>query len=365
LATVTASGSGGRDGRGSRRDGRGGGRDGRGGRARRASRDRAARLAAWLVEPVPRGRVAAFRTLVYLFVAGDVMFFTGWVRAHAGVPGQLYRPLFVARLLHLPTPTRALVLAIFWVLLVAALAAATGRAHRLLGWTVFALYLEWMIIAMSYGKVDHDRFGLLVALATLPTAGPARHGDPTPTERGGWALRMTQLGVVATYFLSAWAKLRFGGIGWLTGATLTRAVVRRGTWFADLLVQVPGLMVVSQFGIVAFELASPLLLVLRGKWRLRAVAVCYGFHLMVMATITISFLPHQVAMASFLPLERVRPLVGLRAVAGRRGARSGPAGQPVPVAGDPAVRGPGERGRRPQAEQDAERPPEPGPARAQ
>ena len=29
-----------------------------------------------------------------------------------------------------------------------------------------------MIIAMSYGKVDHDRFGLLVALAALPDRGP-------------------------------------------------------------------------------------------------------------------------------------------------------------------------------------------------
>ncbi len=53
-----------------------------------------------------------------------------------------------------------------------------------------------MIIAMSYGKVDHDRFGLLVALAVLPTAGRARHGDKETTEAGGWALRMTQLGVV-------------------------------------------------------------------------------------------------------------------------------------------------------------------------
>ncbi|GAB3851645.1 hypothetical protein GCM10029963_39820 [Micromonospora andamanensis] len=30
----------------------------------------------WLTEAVPRGRVAAFRTLVYLFVAADLVFFT-------------------------------------------------------------------------------------------------------------------------------------------------------------------------------------------------------------------------------------------------------------------------------------------------
>jgi hypothetical protein len=282
----------------------------------------------WLTAPVPKGRIAAFRTLVYLFVAADITVFTGWVRAHAGVPGDLYRPLRIARLLHLPVPTRVLVLAIFWTLLIAALAAASGRAHRLLGWTVFLLYLEWMIIAMSYGKVDHDRFGLLVALATLPTAGAARHGDPTPTERGGWALRMTQVGVIATYFLAAWAKLRFGGVAWLTGATLTRAIVRRGTWIADELVRVPNLMVVSQFGIVAFELLSPLILMLPRKWQLRAVAACYGFHAAVMATITISFLPHQVAMASFLPLEKVRPVRWLRT---RRWTQLRDLGRPLPL----------------------------------
>jgi hypothetical protein len=281
------------------------------------------RVIGWLTEPVPKGRIAAFRTVVYLFVAADITFFTGWVRAHAGVPGELYRPLFVARVLHLPVPTRVLVLAIFWILLAAALAAASGRAHRLLGWPIFLLYFEWMIIAMSYGKVDHDRFGLLVALAVLPTAGKARHGDPTLTERGGWALRMTQFGVIAAYFLAAWAKLRFGGIAWLTGATLTRAVVRRGTWFADELVKIPNLMVVSQFGIMAFELLSPLVFVLPRKWRLRAVAGFYAFHVMVMATITISFLPHLAAMTSFLPLERFRPIVWVRQlVAGGRTAQA-------------------------------------------
>ena len=133
-------------------------------------------VARWLTEAVPRGRIAAFRTLIYLFVAGDVVWFTPWVRSHADVPGELYHPLFIGRLLPLPTPTPLLVHGIFWALLVLGLAAATGRLPRLLGWTVFVLYFEWMIIAMSYGKVDHDRFAFLVALAVLPTAGAARHG---------------------------------------------------------------------------------------------------------------------------------------------------------------------------------------------
>jgi hypothetical protein len=260
---------------------------------------------AWLTGPVPRGRIAWFRTVVYLFVAADLVHFTPWVRHHGQVPGEFYRPLLVGRLLHLPTPTPTLVDTVYRVLLFAALAAATGRLPRLLGWTVFVLYAEWMVVAMSYGKVDHDRFALLVALAALPTAGAARHRDTTPTERGGWALRVTQLAAVATYFLSAWAKLRFGGPEWLTGATLTRAILRRGTPIGVPLTEVPGLLVAAQFGIVAFELLSPMVFFLPKRWRYAMVVFFYAFHASVFATITISFAPQQIALTGFLPLERL------------------------------------------------------------
>lgn len=270
------------------------------------------RLVAWLTEPVPRGRVAAFRTLIYLFVAADLVIFTPWVRNHASTPGDLYQPLLIGRLLPLPVPTPLLVHAIFWILLAASLAASTGRAPRLLGWTVFALYFEWMIIAMSYGKVDHDRFGMLVALAALPTAGRARHGDQTGTEAGGWALRVTQIAVVCTYFLAAWAKLRFGGLDWVTSSVLARAIIRRGTDFALLIAGVPHLLVLAQVGIIAFELASPVIFVLRPRWRNWAVAFFYSFHAITFATITISFAPHLAAITSFLALEKVRPVVWVR-----------------------------------------------------
>lgn len=258
----------------------------------------------WLFEAVPRGRVAVFRVLVYLFVAGDLVIFTPWVRAHGSVDGALYQPLWIGRVLHLPTPTGMLVTTIFWVLLVTALAAATGRAPRLLGWAVFLLYFEWMIIAMSYGKVDHDRFAFLVALAVLPTVGAARWRDRTPDERAGWALRVVQIAVIATYFLASWAKLRFGGPDWMTGSVLARAILRRGTDLADLIAPIPYLLILAQIGIMVFELTSPLVFVLPYKWRMRAVAFFYSFHLVTISMITISFLPHLVAMTAFLPLEK-------------------------------------------------------------
>jgi hypothetical protein len=214
----------------------------------------------------------------------------------------------VARLLHLPTPTALIVNAIFVALMVvavvAAVAAPSGWAQRSLGWTVFVLYFAWMIIAMSYGKVDHDRFAFLVALAVLPTCGGARWRDRSECERAGWALRMIQLAVVATYFLASWAKLRYGGPGWMTGSVLARAILRRGTDLADLIAPIPYLLIAAQIGIMAFELSSPIVFFVPENWQTRIVGFFYGFHLMTFSMITISFAPHLVAMLAFLPLER-------------------------------------------------------------
>jgi hypothetical protein len=317
----------------------------------------------WLTAPAPLGRMAAFRTLVYLFVIADLLIFTPWVRGHAAVPAEFYQPLLVGRLLPLPTPTAPMVWAVFVALLVTAAAAATGRLPRLLGTTVAVLYFQWMIIAFSYGKVDHDRFAFLVALAALATVGRARHGDRTRSEAAGWALRVTQVAVVATYFLAGWAKLRYAGLDWLHSATLTWAIIRRGTWLGELLLTAPWVLIAAQVGIVLFELLSPLVFVLRGRWHYGAIGFFYSFHVVSFLTITISFLPHLVAMASFLPLERVRPVVWAASrvpvLARRLGQRTGggPAGHPVTIAGDPPVDRPGQRPDRRQPQRPADESP--------
>jgi hypothetical protein len=275
-------------------------------------------MRAWLFEPAPRGRVAALRTLTYLFIVFDLLVYSSWVRTRGDVPTDLYQPLWIGRALHLPAPGATLVAVVFWALLVLAPLAATGRLPRLLGWLVCGLYFEWLVIAMSYGKVDHDRFAFLVALAVLPTVGRARHGDREPSEAAGWALRMVQIAVVATYFLAAWAKIRFGGLGWMTGSVLARAFIRRGSELADVIASVPYLMIAAQIGMVTFEALSPLVFALRGRWRHAAIGFFYSFHLLSFLTISISFAPHLVALTSFLPLERVRPIEWLRRAATRR-----------------------------------------------
>jgi hypothetical protein len=267
---------------------------------------------AWWFAPVALGRIAALRLVAYLFVPIDVLVTTTWAYQHGRVPAALFRPVLVARLLHLPTPTPTAVAVLRVVLIAAALTAAgavlvgSTRTVRAAGLAVFALYGWWMLAAMSYGKVDHDRFAYLVLLAVLPTVGAARLGEQRASADAGWAVRMTQVAVVATYFLAAWSKLRFGGWSWATGATLTRAVLRRGTSWADWTVHVPGLLQAFQWLLLAFELASPaLLLVRRERTRYVLVAGVLGFHLMTFLMIRIIFLPHLVALLAFLPLERL------------------------------------------------------------
>ncbi len=263
------------------------------------------RVKGWWFEPLPRGRIAALRTLFYAFIFVDVLITTSWVARHALVPTDLYQPLFLGRSLDLPLPTENFVRGVQIALLVAAALALTNRWPRLAGTAVFFLYLEWMFIAMSYGKVDHDRFAFLVALAVLPTVRAVRYDSDRDADDAGWAIHCIQLAVVLTYFLAAFAKLRFGGIEWVNGSTLMRAVLRRGTPLVDpLTVENPWMLHAFQYFIMLFELASPAMLLRNaiGKWYVR---IAFAFHALTYASIKIIFLPHVVCLLTFLPLERL------------------------------------------------------------
>jgi hypothetical protein len=263
----------------------------------------------WWFPSIGRGRIAALRLIAYAFIPVDVLVTTGWVGRHGDVGAILYRPLLLARVLHLPVPTPTIV-TVARLALLAAAAVALGagftrsdRAVRVSGVTVAAMYLWWMLIAMSYGKVDHVRFGFLLLLFVLPTVGAARLGDRTPSAAAGWAVRVTQVAAVATYFLAAWAKVRIGGWGWVNGATLAWAIVRRGTWFSEWMLHVPWFLRTVQWFMLIGEIASPLLFAVRRRTQMAVVCALYVFHVVTFASISIIFLPHLVALASFLPLE--------------------------------------------------------------
>ena len=305
----------------------------------------------WLHEPVSPLRVLVLRRLVYVFVIIDVLWWHTSGEYHGWVDGRWYHPLVIGQLLPLPTPDLTIVQAVKWGSVVAALLALSGRAPRLLGWTVAALWFEYQVIAFSYGKVDHDRFAMLVALVLLPAVGAVRRHDTRLSERAGWAIRCVQLAVVATYFYAGWAKLRFGGPEWVNSATLTRAVVRRGTELAQPLLDAQWILHLSQWGIMGMELSSPLIFLLNARWRRWAVAGLLSFHVVTYSMITIIFLPHVVCLAAFLPLERLvrgdsrqpSPQVSVpaprtpRPLVGRQRARRRSAREPAPVVGDQPV----------------------------
>lgn len=302
------------------------------------------RLSGWLFTPMPVARVAVLRWLVFAFVIVDVLRLhtSGWY--HGFADPIWYEPLVMGKVLHLPAASVLLVETLKWGCVLAALAALTGRAPRLFGWLVAIGWVWHQYVAFSYGKVDHDRADFVVALALLPTVGIAHLSDRRRSEAAGFALRAVQMAAIATYFLSAWAKFRFGGIEWVNSATMVRAVVRSGNPWAQWLLDVPWTLHLAQWGLMTAELTAPIIFLLSEKWRRRVVAGWFVFHAMTYAAITIAFWPHLVMMLAFLPLEeyadRLRARWG-RSRLGRQWAERRVSSGAAPPAGSTQASRPG------------------------
>ena len=313
----------------------------------RAGRSR--RLRGAVFEPIGHGRVALLRLAIYGFTIADLFWVVNDVFGHADAPASLYRPVRLREWLHLPVPFHNYVHILRWVIIIGCLLCASGRLPRrigvLTGYVVAAAFTDWVSIGMSYSKIDHDHFALIVALWVLPSVGVARFGERARSEAAGWALLCIQIGCVATYFLSALAKFRYGGLDWPTGSTFAWAMTRRGTGLGRAMLSPPWILTVSQFLIISVELISPLLLVLRGRARYLFVVGLWGFHLSTYLTLKIHFLPLVFCLLAFLPLEQILPLDQLLARchpgAGRGGLRRyrwGTLTSSGPAAGKPSAR---------------------------
>jgi hypothetical protein len=262
-----------------------------------------------LLPAAPQNRVALLRIAVYIFTICDTFWVVNDVQPHADGSQLYYHPLLIRQWAHSPVPNHDYALTLHVVIVVGCLLLATGRLPRvpgvLVGLVVAAAFTDWVSIGMSYNKVDHDHFALIVALWVLPTVGVARFRDRSRTEQAGWALLCIQIGCVAVYFLSSLAKIRFGGWDWPTGATFTWAMTRRGTGLGRLLLDPPWILIAGQFGVMAIELLTPLLLVFRGRYRYAFVLLLGVFHLSTYLTLKIHFLPLVICLLAFLPLEQI------------------------------------------------------------
>ncbi|MDF5754513.1 hypothetical protein [Spongiactinospora sp. TRM90649] len=260
-------------------------------------------LIRWMFPDVAPRRVAVLRVLVYLFVPLDMLLFTAGVFQHPHNPGG-YRPVLIARLLGLPAPVEGVVIGVFVLVVAACLVAATGRLPRAAGYAAALGFGYWALMAMSFGKVDHDHLALLVALFALPSVGRLGDGRASP-QAAGWTVRVVQIAVVATYFLSAWAKIRWGGWEWPNGATFQWAISRRGTFIGHLVEGLPWLIHMGQWVLLIAEALTPLLLFASGRALYAGVAFFAAFHLVTWLAIAIHFLPLVVCLTAFLPLERL------------------------------------------------------------
>jgi hypothetical protein len=273
----------------------------------------AGRVADWFTPKIALARIAWLRTVFYLFVILDMHAFVRDTRDKGEHPG-LYEPLLLARILDLPKPSVANTTALYVVLIVFCLIGASNRLPRLAGWVVAPAFTWWVLIGMSDGKVDHDHLALVVALWVLPTVqagsrGVASYGDQTRSEAAGWAIRCIQISVIATYFLSAIAKLRGAGwtLAWPNSAILTWAIVRRPHPVGEWLLHHPWMLHVMQWVGIIGEFCSPLILWLKGRWQLFGALFFIGFHVANTAILLIHFLPTVVCWLAFAPLERIVP----------------------------------------------------------
>ena len=298
-------------------------------------------VATWFMPVVAESRVAILRTVLYLFVIIDIHLVVRDPIPLSRNP-ELYQPLLIERLFHLPPPSVPLTVTLYLILVVFCLVAAANVLPRLAGGVVAAAFTWWTAIGMSYGKVDHDHLALVVALWVLPTVGviAERWRSVERSAQAGWALKCIQIAVISTYFLSALTKIRSGGwsiTSWPESSILLWAIIRRPHGLGQFLLPYPELLHVMQWLSFTAELTSVVVLWLRGRALLAAAVFWMGFHAFTMAILYIHFAPTAICWLAFAPLERFGPWLGgvkarRRERASRRSTR-----HPVPVPSDQPV----------------------------
>jgi hypothetical protein len=303
------------------------------------------RVIGWFAPVVPEARVAILRSVLYVFVIIDIHLIVRDPIPLSRNP-ELYQPLMLARILHLPPPSVPLTVTLYVILLIGCVIGTVGRLPRSVGWIVAAAFTWWTAIGMSYGKVDHDHLALVVALWVLPTVGVinGRWRSAQRSAQAGWALKCIQIAVVFTYFLSAITKIRSGGwsvTSWPESSILLWAIIRRPHGLGQFLLPYPELLRVMQWMSFTAELTSLVVLWLRGRALLVAALFWLSFHLFTAAILYIHFAPTAICWLAFAPLERLGPWFS-RVKARRRQRAGGRAARhPVPVLRDQPIDGGG------------------------
>lgn len=304
----------------------------------------------WFFEPAPALRLACFRVLTGAFAVAYVLvrlpvFLTlgDGAERHdfdpVGVLWWLQRPLA-------PGVVQALVVAT----LILGLGFTIGVAFRLVG----PLFAGALLVITTY----HSSGGQLLWFENLLVlhvliVGMARSADtlslvtrgataPADDVRYGWPMRLAAVTMVLTYMLAGIAKLRIGGIRWMSGDSLRNHVAYSAARLrllggnpsplAGLLVEHAWIFSPLAVLTIVVELGAPIALL---TWRAGWIWVCvtWTMHVAILATMYVVF-PYPLSLVAFAPLfelesglQRTRNLArnlhshrsGERGVRGRAG----------------------------------------------
>jgi hypothetical protein len=293
-------------------------------------------VADWFAEPAPAARLAVLRILtgvfatVYVAVRSPVFF------GLAGRDRGAFEPVGVLSWLDAPVPDVAVVAAVV-ALFVAGAAFIAGAWFRVSGPAFAVLLLVLTTYRSSWGQLLW--FENLVVLHVL-LVGFSRAADTlavdardTPaTSKStayGWPVRMAAVVTVLTYVLAGFAKLRIGGVEWMTGDTLrnhvaysaTRLDVLGGTPspFARVFVERAWLSAPLATATMVIELGAPLALI-GGRWTTAWVSAAWMLHAGIALLMFVVF-PYPLLLVAFAPLFRLErlaarlPLRGARRIA--------------------------------------------------
>lgn len=283
--------------------------------------------------PVPADRLRIVSSLTFGYAAAWLVVRGLYIRDVTRLPARRFAGVGLFEIVGRP-PAGFVVLVVWLVGVAGCTAVVAGRCVRAAA--PIGAAAVWVIATLtsSYGQVFHTEHLLVLQLGILAAAALLEPVLPGAETSSGWPLRLSMGIVVAVYVVAGIAKLRYGGIDWLTGDVLRSHVaadnLRKvllddphsalGGWLAGTAWLWPPIGALT----IAVELGAPLALI-PGRIRYTWVAIAWSFHVGVMALMWISF-PYQltgVAYAAFLPVER---LTRLHRVHRRDAARSQSAG---------------------------------------
>lgn len=282
----------------------------------------------WFFAPSPAARLALVRLLVGSFATIYLLVRAPVLADFRSMAAARFEPVGLAALLDAPLPA-ALAFGAWALCVVLCAMFALGAGFSWSG-PLGALAVLWVTsYRNSWGMVFHtDNLLVLhmLALGAAPAAADVLSVDAARAGRGvrgaaddaryGWTVKLLCALTAATYVLAGIAKLKLSGLDWADGevlrSTIAHDAVRKaavgsiysplGAWLVQYRWPFP---VFGAFTLLV-ELGAPLAL-LGGRAALAWVVLVWCFHVGVITTMAIAF-PYPlsvVAVASFLPLERV------------------------------------------------------------